>query len=124
MGYTSPSWSSCVGKWTATVVPLTDSFRLFQIGAECSGVLADGVKVSCFPHSYPPCDGSQLSCFDVTIREHYVVVSKAWYDGGFGDQAWPVGQEDVQDGITSCWLVRWSPRSLTLWRKESLIFWG
>ena len=40
----------------------------------------------------------------MTIGEHYAMVSKAWYDGGFGDQAWPVGQEDVQACITSRWL--------------------
>ena len=32
------------------------------------------------------------------------MVSKTWYDGVFCDQAEPVGQEDVQDCITSCLL--------------------
>ena len=58
------------------------------------------MKNSFFPDADLPCDGSQLGCFDVTIIEHYVVVCKAWYDCGFGNQAGPVGQEDVQDCIT------------------------
>ena len=33
------------------------------------------------------------------------MVSKAWYDGGHGAQAEPVGQEDAQDRITFCWLL-------------------
>ena len=36
----------------------------------------------------------------MTIGEHYAMVSKAWYDGGFGDQAWPVGQENAH-GLVS-----------------------
>ena len=33
------------------------------------------------------------------------MISKAWYDGGRGDRAGPVGQEDVQECISSCWLL-------------------
>ena len=53
-----------------------------------------------FPDAGLPCDGSQLGCLEVTTSEYYV--SKAWCDGGLGNQAGPVGQEDVRDRITSC----------------------
>ena len=33
------------------------------------------------------------------------VVSNASCNDGFGEQARQVGQEDVQNGITSCWLL-------------------
>ena len=45
LGHTSPSWSLGVNDSTATVVPLTD---FSKVGAECSGIVANGVKVSFF----------------------------------------------------------------------------
>ena len=64
-------------------------------------------KSAFFPDADFPLDGSQLGCFFfsaffffATISERYVVLSKAWYNGG--DQFGLVGQEGVQDCITSC----------------------
>ena len=44
--------------------------------------------------------GLSLAAIFATISERYVVLSKAWYNGG--DHFRLVGQEGVQDCITSC----------------------
>ena len=107
LGHTSPihCYQVLVNR-RATVAPLTDSRWRFQ---NWCWLLWYPRKWSqsqlFFPDADLPCDGSQLCCFFLRLSVNTDVVSKASCNDGFGEQARQVGQEDVQNGITSCWLL-------------------